>query len=126
LAIPAAPKCLPLGAILTFDRSSYQLAEPTPKLGIEDIFNVVCTLTHQFVKLRAQSVPVIWTVVQKSSYCSLNWCLMSERVRCVVARPNTEDISAIALAVMTKTTRLWSVKRTVSIMALQLLSQIPD
>jgi hypothetical protein len=51
---------------------------------------------------------------------------MSERVRCVVARPNTEDISAIALAVMTKTTRLWSVKRTVSIMALQLLSQIPD
>jgi len=39
---------------------------------------------------------------------------MSERMRCVVASPKTENISAMALVVMAKTTRPWSVKSTVS------------
>ena len=40
---------------------------------------------------------------------------MSERVRCVVASPKTDSISAMALVAMTKTTMPWSVKSTVSI-----------
>ena len=42
---------------------------------------------------------------------------MSERMRCVVANPRTENISAMAIVVMAKTTMSWSVKSTVSIMA---------
>jgi hypothetical protein len=44
---------------------------------------------------------------------------MSERMRCVVASPKTENISATALVIMAKTTMPWSVKSTVSIIGLQ-------
>src|SRR5262245_33317012 len=115
--------------LFVLNRPPYQFAEPPTTLSVENIFDAVGVLTHKRVKLLSQQIPFIEIAIIGHNFARRpskrglfiggqcrNWPSMSERMRCVVARPKTENTSAMALAVTTKTTMSWSVKSTVSMM----------
>lgn len=111
---------------ITLGSFIYQFGEAATKFNIKNVFNIVGVLTRKRVKLRSQYGPFIntrHTLYPQTGLHSLliraqcrNRCAMSERRRCVVASPKTDNTSAMALIVTTKTTMSWSVKSTVSIM----------